>query len=408
VAGYTADVMAFSILRRRIAALVCALLATTPLAAQDFGPRLYVNDRVITEYEVGQRVTFLKALRAPGDLEEEALKGLIEDRLKQSEAERLELSVTPEDVKQGMEEFAARANLTGDAFIAELAKNDIAAETFRDFVTSGLLWRQVVRARFIGQVPISENDVDDALEAATRPDALRVLVSELVIPVPEGEDGAEQIALANELYGSIRGEAAFAEAAQKYSAASTASGGGKLDWMPLTNLPGPIAGSVLALGPGEVSEPLMVPGAVILIQLRDLAEDRSAPPAKVEVEWAELLLPDDPAEIARVRAAADTCTDLYGLVKGQPADRLTVTKALAGAVPGDVGMEIARLDPGESSVALTRGGFRRFLMLCSRRVVADEPINRDSIREQVINQKLDGMAEAYLEELRASAIIREP
>jgi peptidyl-prolyl cis-trans isomerase SurA len=71
-------------------------------------------------------------------------------------------------------------------------------------------------------------------------------------------------------------------------------------------------------------------------------------------------------------------------------------------------MELARLDPGESSVALTRGGFRRFLMLCSRTVVADEPVNRDNIREQVINQKLDGMAEAYLEELHAAAIIREP
>ena len=36
-----------------------------------------------------------------------------------------------------LQEFAARANLTGDAFIAELAKNDIAAETFRDFEARG-------------------------------------------------------------------------------------------------------------------------------------------------------------------------------------------------------------------------------------------------------------------------------
>ena len=33
---------------------------------------------------------------------------------------------------------------------------------------------------------------------------------------------------------------------------------------------------------------------------------------------------------------------------------------------------------------------------------------RDRVREVVINQKLEGLAEGYLEELRAAAFIREP
>jgi peptidyl-prolyl cis-trans isomerase SurA len=400
--------MTFSFLTRQVAALVWASVLAGAAFAQDFSPRLYVNDRVITQFEVDQRVEFLKVLRSPGDLEKEALKALVEDRLRQSEAERLDLELTDDEVKAGMEEFAQRANMNADQLIAELAKVDIAAETLRDFVSSGLLWRKAVRARFQGMVPINENDVDLAIEAATRPGLLRVLVSELVLPVPEGEDGAAQLEQATSLSESIGNEAEFAAAAQEFSAAPTAGNGGRLDWMPLTNLPGAIGASLLALGPGQVSEPLPVPGAVVLFMLRDLALDTSGEPIRVNVEWAEFLVPDDPQEIARLRGAVDVCYDLNAQAKGLPADRLTVTTQPASQVPGDVGMELARLDPGESSVALTRGGFRRFLMLCSRSEDREDPPTRDQVRERVINQKVEGLSTGYLQELRSAAIIREP
>lgn len=400
--------MGISVLKRRVAAVAIGFVLALPVSAEDlFTPRLYVNDRVITNYEVAQRALFLRVLRAPGNPEEEALKALTEDRLRQTEAERLGLRLTDEEVKRGMAEFASRANLTPEQFVAELEKAGIAAETFRDFVAAGLLWRQAVRARFLGQVPISEVDVDRALEASARPRALQVLASELVIPAPEGQEDAA-MARAQELSDTLSGEAAFASAARRFSAAPTAGAGGRLDWLPLSNLPAAIAQKILALGPGEVSDPIAVPGAVVLFLLRDVAMDTKAEPLSVSVEWAEFLVPDDAAQIARIRAAADSCTDLYAQAKGLPEDRLTVTKTGLDQVPGDVALELARLDPGEISTALTRSGYRRLLMLCGREQVVEPPRTRDQIREQVINQKLEGLAEGYMEELRSAAIIREP
>ena len=393
---------------RRAVALAVTVVLAAPVTAQDlFTPRMIVNDRVITEFEVAQRALFLQILQAPGDPAEEALKALVEDRLRQHEAERLDITVTEEEVLVGMDEFAARVNLTAAAFVVELEKVGVSGETLRDFVTAGVLWRKAVRAKFAGMVPVSENDIDRALEASARPRALRVLVSELVIPAAEGE--VEQaLDLAKTLAAGITTEAGFAAAAGQYSAAPSAANGGRLDWLPLSNLPPAIGASVLALGPGEVSDPLVVPGAVVLFQLRAVAEDPGAEPIAVSVEWAEFLVPDDPEAIARLRAAVDNCLDLYGQANGLPEDRLTLTTQSLGELPGDVGLELARLDPGESSVALTRGGYRRFLMLCGREITLEEPISRDQMREQITNQKLEGMAEGYLEELRAAAIIREP
>jgi peptidyl-prolyl cis-trans isomerase SurA len=400
--------MAFSVLKRQAAALALGLVLATPVLAQDlFTPRLYVNDRVITNFEVEQRALFLRVLRAPGNPEEEALKALTEDRLRQTESERLGLKLSEEELTQGLTEFAARANLPVEDFVTELGKAGIAPETFRDFVAAGLLWRQAVRARFLGQVPISENDIDRALEASARPRALQVLASELVIPAPEGQEEAA-MAQAQELSDTISGEGAFASAARRFSAAPSAGAGGRLDWLPLANLPAAIGQKILALDAGEVSDPISVPGAVVLFLLRDVAMDTKAEPLAVSVEWAEFLVPNDAAEIAKITAASDECNDLYGQANGLPDDRLTVTKAGLETVPGDVALELARLDPGETSVALTRGSFRRMLMLCGREQVLEPPPTRDQIREQVINQKLEGLAEGYLEELRAAAFIREP
>ena len=76
--------MALSFLKRQMTGLALLALMAAPVLAQDFSPRLYVNDRVITQFEVDQRIEFLRVLRSPGDLEEEALTGLVEDRLRQT------------------------------------------------------------------------------------------------------------------------------------------------------------------------------------------------------------------------------------------------------------------------------------------------------------------------------------
>jgi peptidyl-prolyl cis-trans isomerase SurA len=401
-----------AVVKQTIAALCLGVLLggmSAPAAcAQDlFAPRLYVNEQVITEYEVIQRALFLQVLRAPGDPMEEALKALTEDRLRQSEARRLGLTLTEEAIIAGMTEFAGRANLTAEQLIGELEKVGISVETFRDFVVAGLLFREAVRARFAGQISVTEADIDKAIQAAARPRALKVLASELVIPMPPGREESA-MALANRLSDQIDSEAAFAQAARSYSAAPTAGRGGRLEWLPLANLPPAIAGQVLALGLGEVSKPIQVPGAVVLFLLREVANDETAEPIAVNVEYARFLIEDDPALIAKIKSSARTCLELYGYANGLPEDRLVIETQSMAEVPQDIGMELARLDPGETSSALTRSGLRMLVMLCGRSAVAETPPTRDEVRLQVQNAKLDGLATGYLAELKAAAIIREP
>ncbi|MBD1202588.1 MAG: peptidylprolyl isomerase [Rhodobacteraceae bacterium] len=399
-----------------------------PSAAQDgslFDPRMVINGQTVTNFEVEQRMLFLRALRAPGDPEKEALKALMRDRLGAQAAKDAGINVTAEQVNEGLTEFASRANLTVEQFTAALADEGVAPETFRDFVANGLLWREVVRARFGSQVRISEAQIDRALAENAKTPQVRILLSELIIPV-QGEDVSPVLDQARAIKAESSGEA-FASAAREFSAAPSAARGGRLDWLEITNLPPAIVSQVLTLSPGEVSDPIVVPQAVVLFQLNGISDVAGAMPAQVEVEYAQFALSPgmDPAVI---RAQADGCDGLYPLARDLPPDQLRVTTQMMGEVPQDIGLELAKLDPGES-VLRQRAGYTELLMLCLRTGVPeadpaaaaeipvtteegeaaeDAPlVDREAVRNRLGNEQLTALAEAFMEELRSEAIIEE-
>lgn len=395
-----------------IATCLIVWAAAQPAAAQDapFSPRMIINDRAISNYEVSQRKLFLQLLRAPGDLGELALKQLVDDRLRLIAGDKLGLRATDEQIATGMEEFAGRASLTTEQFIEEIGKAGVTAETFRDFVKAGLVWREVVSTRFGPRARITEAEVDRALALSSQRGGVRVLLSEIVLPAPPGQE-ENALTLALQLKNELHGDAAFAEAARVHSAAPSRDKGGRLDWLPLSNLPPSIAPLVLGLAPGQVSDPLPVPNAVVLFMMRGLEETGQPASQTAAVEYAQFFFPNDTNaadEAARIRAKVDTCDDLYGVALGLPEERLTLTSQSVGDVPQNIALELAKLDEGESTDILSQNGSRAFLMLCGRTLQIEEGPSRDEVRAQLVNQRLESYANSYLEELRSDAIIREP
>ncbi|CAM5430552.1 peptidylprolyl isomerase [Frigidibacter albus] len=366
-----------------------------------------------------QRRLFLTLLNAPPEMIEGALDALIDDRLRSNAAKSMGMQANAAQVTAGMEEFAARANLTAEQFVAELEKAGVSAETFRDFVAAGIVWRDVVRARFAGRSRATDAEVERAVtEQGFGPDAPqgpRVLLSEIIIRRAPEEDARARL-LADRVATLATTEASFNTAARQYSSAGTRDVGGKLDWMALTNLPEQVRGRIAALKPGGISAPVQVgPGVYAMFLLHERADAPAVLPAGVEaLQYAQVLLPGGRseatlAEAAKIRARADTCDDLYGIASGVPADRLLVQTQPSSALPADLRAELSRLDPGEMSTALTRGDALMVLMLCSRGPLLDtKTVPRDQVRARLQNERLVGFAEAYLAELRAGATIRYP
>ncbi len=70
-------------------------------------------------------------------------------------------------------------------------------------------------------------------------------------------------------------------------------------------------------------------------------------------------------------------------------------------------LELAKLDAGEVSTALTRSNGKTLvlLMLCGRTADIAAEASREQIANVLIEQRLQSFSESYLEQLRADALI---
>ncbi|MGP6085607.1 peptidylprolyl isomerase [Antarctobacter jejuensis] len=402
------------VLTRVLSPVLVALglaLASVPAAAQNlFGPAITVNDSVITGYELQQRQRMLTVLRAPGDVRKVAREQLIDDRLRVQAAKDMGIAVSEEDLLDGMAEFATRANMSREQFVAALASEGVEEETFRDFVKAGIAWRFVVRQRFGSRATVSEDEIDRALSRQGSGSSVRVLLSEIIMPMPPQEEAAVRARAAR--IAELRSTGAFSAEARRYSATATRGNGGRLPWQDLNDLPPQLRPLILGLAPGQVTQPIPLQGAIALFQLRDIEETAYTAPKPSTLEYAAYYMPggrsaDTLAKARGIAARVDRCDDLYGIAKGQPEEVLERGTLPMDQIPTDIALELSKLDPGEVSTALTRSGGQTlvFLMLCGRTGEIAEDIDRQEVTVGLRNQRLATLAEGYLAQLRADARI---
>jgi peptidyl-prolyl cis-trans isomerase SurA len=387
-------------------ALALGLSAQAATAQNPFATAIKVNNSAITNWEIDQRILLLELFRTPGDLQEIATEGLIDDRVRQELFARIGLSLSEQGLQTALTEFAGRANLGLEEFTAVLAQNGVAPETFRDYVAVNVTWRDYVRLTYADQAVISDAEVDRALsEARDTSDGIEILLSEIIIPAPPPQ-AAEAMARAESI-ARLTSTDAFSAAAREVSALPSRDNGGRLDWIPLNNMPAPLRPILLALEPGEVTAPLQIPNGVALFQLRGVREVPQPLPPAATLDYAAFYVTGGAAELARIDALVDTCDDLYGVAQGLPPELLERQEAAPSALPQDIALELAKLDPNEVSTALTRnnGQTRVFLMLCQRIPEPAAEVDREALRNELRSRRLAGYADSLLADLRAAAVI---
>ena len=374
-------------------------------AQSRFSPAIQVGDAVVTRYQIDQRTRFLALLRAPGDPRELAKEQLINEAVQQSAAADAEIEITPEEVQGGVAEFAARANLTSDQFVAALAQNGVQAETFRDFISAGVAWRSYVRDRFGETARDLPRDLIGRTLAETGTEGgLRVLVSEVLLPASTPETAAASRERATRI-SSLNDETEFAAAAREFSVASSSARGGELNWVAVEGLPDEIRPVIEGLIPGQISRPIELENAIGIFLLRDFERATTGAQDNLSVDYALFITDGDQSIAAATAREVDVCDDLYGVARGLPEDRLIRETVPTRDLPADIRAELAELDQNEASTALTRSGRSAVLMLCERKPALESTVDFEIVGNRLLNTRLGTLAADHLADLRASKTV---
>lgn len=150
-----------------------------------------------------------RALKGTGT---QALKELVEERLKLQEARRNNVMATDEQVSKVINQIASRNKMNEEQFAKHLAGMGVDINTMRQRFRASISWNEVVRRRFGYQVSITERDVERFVEgeatiedgsAGTVLDVQRVLLH--VPPSLDQKALAERLAAAGQLRAKFAG-----------------------------------------------------------------------------------------------------------------------------------------------------------------------------------------------------------
>lgn len=269
-------------MKKFLCLLVVAAALSSPASAAPpknvEGIAVVVNQDAISASDVRERLRLILASTGlpptpefQEKLKSQILNMLIEEQLKKQEAARLKLTVSPEEIKQGLDQIAGQNNMTGDQFGQMLGARGIKLKTLQDQIASQLLWAKVVGKTIRPRIDVTDKDID--AELARLKDGVgqtQYLVSEILLVPGDAKKESEVAAVANRLVAQLRQQPeAFPSVAQQFSQAAGAPQGGSLGWVTQGQLPEDIEKVVQTLQKGQISDPVKTLAGYHILLVRD-------------------------------------------------------------------------------------------------------------------------------------------
>ena len=129
-----------------------------------FNVAVEVNDQIITNYEISQRIIMLETFGAKSVSKKEVINSLINERLFTYSAIELEALPNDSEIDKGLDDFAKRGNLNKKDLLAYLDSRNVSQETLIAYITAGLTQRKVIQKKFVNNIIISQSDVESAID----------------------------------------------------------------------------------------------------------------------------------------------------------------------------------------------------------------------------------------------------
>ena len=133
-------------------------------STNSFNVAVEVNDQIITNYEISQRIIMLETFGAKSVSKKEVINSLINERLFTYSAIELEALPNDSEIDKGLDDFAKRGNLNKKDLLAYLDSRNVSEETLIAYITAGLTQRKVIQKKFVNNIIISQSDVESAID----------------------------------------------------------------------------------------------------------------------------------------------------------------------------------------------------------------------------------------------------
>lgn len=412
------DVMKFFGLRFLLSLFVLVLTGTSVSAQDMLRPAAVVNDEVISILDLTQRarLTMLATRQKDGPetrrrLIPQVLRRLVDERLQLQEAERLEIEVDDRQVEAALTDLARQNKMSRDQFVSFLRRRGVLATTISDQIRAQLAWSLVVARRLRPSVNVSDEEIQEVVDrVSTGENAIQRRLGEIFLAVENAQREAEVREDAARLMRRLREGANFGTLAREFSQAASASLGGDLGWVSQGELQPELEQALTAAAPNSVVGPVQTTTGIYLLEFKE--QRQAGQEETLNLKQVLFALPASPTaeqiEAERTRAAGaraqltscEAVEDVAAAIGSPGSGDLGTVKT--GELPAEIRSAVQNLAIGEASQPVQVSGGISVLLVCSRQG-GNDGIDRARIIATLTNQRLDVLAQRYLQDLRRTA-----
>ena len=384
-----------------------------------------VNGAIITDTDVDQRLALVLAANGGKVADDErnrlklqVLRNLIDETLQIQEAKAQDIKISKEEIDQTFLRVSSNFKRSPAEFAKYLSEQGSSAASLKRQIEGELAWRRVLGRKVEPFVNVGEEEVQSVmarLKAAKGTQEYHI--GEIFLSSTPAT--AEQTAAnAARIVQQVRGGASFVAYARQFSEASTAAVGGDLGWVRAEQIPEPLALAAESLAPGQLSDPIKVPGGLSIIVLVDKRQVLTADPrdAVLALKQISITFPKGMTQAEagpRVAHFAEVTKAIHGCGKVDEAaqtvgaevvdnDQIKVRDLPPQLQEMMVNLQIGQATPPFGSL---EDGVRA-LVLCGRDdpQVAQGP-SFDQIYAQMEEERVNRRAQRYLRDLRRDAVV---
>ena len=401
--------------------------ATTPGA----GVRIVavVNGDVISNMDVDERARLFAVSTgqpaAPDVLDRlrsQIRRQMIDERLRMQEVQRRHIVIADKQIAEAIRSIEGRNNMPPGALRQKLAAEGISLLTLVDQIRTQLGWLQVVKEQLgpLAEVtPAAVAERQHMLEQQTgKPE---YLVAEIFIAIDDPSTTADAQRFADTVITQLHAGAPFATAASQFSQSQSALEGGELGWVQPNQLDPQVARVIAEMPPGAVSNPIKVPGGLVIVTLlskREIGRDIGTMVnlRQLFLPFSSPLNPQEPTAQQRqtldkaraISTSVHSCEQLEAAAKANPSPR--------PLNPGDVRLDhvnppqfrelLQTIALGQASQPLVAPDGITVLTVCSREQKNLAMASTTDLRGQIIEERAELAARQLQQTLRRQANIQ--
>lgn len=232
-----------------------------------------VNNSIITNLDVLNEEKYLKLLNPNLSLLDEnkmnsvAKQSLIKEKIKliaisENKIDKIDNSYLENLIKTIYSKIGIKNK---DAFIKYLETEDLSYDEIKSKIEIEAKWNQIIIDKYLSELKIDNEEIKKEILLEENKKSVSYLLYEILYNAETKEKIQE---LGKNIEISLI-ENGFENTASIYSISQSSKSGGKLGWISEKSLSKKILNKISILKLGEISDPIVIPGGILLILLKD-------------------------------------------------------------------------------------------------------------------------------------------